>query len=1267
MMSPTIDELRPKILEWVNTTTGKPIEAEKLEVEWKDLIPHLKLSNVNVLDHDTKKVVAFIDEVSFSVDPFRTLTEQKVSVGHLLLSGLKVGILHKKDDSIKLKNSTRPVDRKKLIRWLLKQPHLQITNGQITWYEERWKLEPIQLHHLEINLKNKRFQLIDNQDDHLLTGSAKLEKDKGDLRIFLDIKGDPQADDWNADLKVTSTRLDLDTVVPAEFRSNIKISLQQNTLSLEKARLDSSAQIKWSKSSLKKIDGKFSLKNSDQKYSLRSNFNIMQKNDLWQIIFPQVSLSFADRNWNNFELQLELPTDFLLGASRVNALFKGILFEDLITILPDRLTAKLNPFHPGGKLDTLHIHYDGKDSLTPLDLDADFSGVSTLPQDKLPGVKNLSGHITGTPEMLSFNLDSRNLILYSLTEESEVHYQTVFDRFKGQLIWKEQSSSWSLNIPNITLENPDVSFQLTGTVNKGPSTSPEFDLQGTFFRGNIEPLVKMIPPTLLHTTLKTWLDRAIVSGRLTGGTILLRGPLDKFPFEQNEGIFEVRLQVEDGILDYFQRWPRIEEITAEILFSGRKMVITAPSAKIFDTGIFDTIVEIPDLLTSQHHLLIKGKAVGQMEDGLKFIHHSPLKSSIGKKLENIEISGPLDLDLKIDLPLNRLSETSVDGKIHLDNNTLNLGSLDIQLDSLNGLFIFENEKWSAEDLKARLFDSFVSIQLDIDNRKGHKKSEVVLSGLADRNYIINRMVQLNLKHDELKILNAISGTTSWLARLTLPSKIGDPEAKTGLLITSDLKGLNILAPSPFGKTANEKRNLKLKTTLGRNKARAITFSYNKTLKGRIALTLREGKPGLERITLHFGPGNLPDSEKTGTLIEVNGTLKELDLIAWKNFLERYFWQKKHQALSLQSLITFELDIGHLKLGTRSFSRNHIRGRSEKKSWELLIENNDLSGMVSIPWPLSQQPVKADFERLRITSTGKEKTEFDPGTIPELLLTSQQFQYNELKLGTLELHLVPEKSGLQIEKLILDSPAATINIVGNWTKFDKNQRTTLIVDANGPLLRPLLEQFDFDVSGIEGGKTRIHINAKWPGSPAEFDLARVKGHLRLEIGSGRLTEVTNRVGKVFALLSIQSLTRRLSLDFSDLFKKGFTFDSITGDFDIEAGNAYTNNLSMIGTSANIDITGRIGLVDENYDQIITVTPAVSSSLPIAGALFGGPVGAGVGAAIFLAEKIVPGLPDTIDRVLQRQYQLKGSWTDPVVKLISQKKPDSNESIPGYSRK
>ena len=1258
LTSSSIDDLRPNILEWVHTTTGQPIEVDNLAIEWRGIIPHLKLSDIEVLDRNTHESLTHLDQASLSVDLYHSLVNWKATIGHLELSGLNVELVHKKDGTISLLGLTEQASSgDEFTQWLLEQPHLKISDSQIAWHEYERQIKPIKLSDVDLELTNQSLA-----NTHQLSGSTSLANNVGSIEFQLNVTGDPLSPDWDADLNLTTEEFKFSNYLPADINEKIQASLQTNTISIDHSSLNSTTHINWEKAEISDVNGEFFLKSATPIYSISGKFTADKtpaKN--WLLTAPDLTIAAQDHQWQPFSLGLLIPENFSQNNPSADVAINNLKVEDLITLVPESIKKSVINFQPRGELNDLRIQYDKKNSQRPLIIDGEFSDLETLAYEKIPGFKNLSGKFQSNMEALLIDFDSHDLIVNNLSESGELDPPIKLDSLIGEINWRKLDQGWTLSTPQLTLSNPDIEFQLTGVLKNDTINSPHLEVQGTFFRGNIEPVVKHIPSNLIHHKVKEWLDRALIGGRVTGGNLSFQGALDKFPFDKNseQEIFEIRLNAEDGIVDYFEGWPLVEEITAEVIFNSHEIIVTSPSAKINGADVSNVTVKIPELVTQKHHLMITGNAKGDMKQGLQYINNSPLRSSVGKQLDHLKISGNLNFDLNIDIPLSNPDRTKIKGKVHLRKNTLLLESLDINMKALTGDFIFDQDRWQAKDLKGRLYESAININLDINKSKDKPKSDVRITGLADKNYITNRMIQLGMKREDLKVLDSISGTTHWMAQLSLPPEIGDPDGETGLVITSMLKGLNVRAPEPPGKLSSEERALKISTTLSKKLDRQVSFEYG-NINGEIKLEAESEITSLKNIVLHFGNGKLSNAKNNKHLITANGNIKSLNLSAWTAFFDKYFGHNNKRSEPDESFLKFDLTIDHLKAFGQSLKKSHVIGRSSKKTWELQVEDHDTSGMISIPYQLSVQPVKADFERLRIVSSDqKEDSELiQPKRIPEVMLTSQQFKYNDLQLGSLQLHTKPKENGLSVEKLVLSAPAVSIDVKGDWTGY-KTQQSKFNILANGQALSPMLAQFGFDSSGIEGGETSIVIDAAWKGSPADFELAKLKGSLSLDVGNGRFTEIKNRVGKVFGLLSIQSLGRRLSLDFNDLFKEGFTFDKISASFDIERGNAYTNNLNIFGTSAKIDITGRVGLSDQDYDQLITVTPSVADSLPVASVIFG-PIGAGVGAAIYIAEKVLPILPEAIDKVLERQYTLTGGWEEPVVEpLVVAKKEQSGK--------
>ena len=129
--------------------------------------------------------------------------------------------------------------------------------------------------------------------------------------------------------------------------------------------------------------------------------------------------------------------------------------------------------------------------------------------------------------------------------------------------------------------------------------------------------------------------------------------------------------------------------------------------------------------------------------------------------------------------------------------------------------------------------------------------------------------------------------------------------------------------------------------------------------------------------------------------------------------------------------------------------------------------------------------------------------------------------------------------------------------------------------------------------VRGGKGSLTGDVSWPGSPFSPDYAKMTGHVKVAIESGQFLKAGPGAARLLSVLSLQSLPRRLSLDFRDLFAEGFAFDSVDGDVKIGQGMAATNNLRMRGAAAVVLMEGSADLEHETEDVRVVVIPEINA--------------------------------------------------------------------------
>ena len=178
-------------------------------------------------------------------------------------------------------------------------------------------------------------------------------------------------------------------------------------------------------------------------------------------------------------------------------------------------------------------------------------------------------------------------------------------------------------------------------------------------------------------------------------------------------------------------------------------------------------------------------------------------------------------------------------------------------------------------------------------------------------------------------------------------------------------------------------------------------------------------------------------------------------------------------------------------------------------------------------------------------------------------------------------------------------------------------------------------------GIVSNDFGMLLDISWSGGPSTDFLDSLDGDVQVRLGIGSLEEVEPGAGRVFGLMSIVALPRRLSLDFRDVFQKGFGFDKIDGAFRLEDGTAYTCNLKLEGPAADIGIVGRSNLVERSYDQTAVVSAKVGNTLPLVGVVVAGPQ---VAAALLLFTQIFKKPLQDMGRIY---YSVSGSFDEPNV--------------------
>ena len=1257
LLLPVAGKYRENVEQWASRSFQQPIRIGGLGAAWRGFGPRLKLNDVQLLDHDGETVLARFDQAYIGIDLLKSLRYGALQPGAITIAGIRLTLVRDTDGTISVSGLAGPKPaaqdgaagqrrQEAMEQWFLRQNHLAVEAGEIEWIDRQKEANPRRFSDVYLRLRNQGEQ-------HQIEGFAMLPDDLGRrLQFGVEVTGNfMRSDHWRGEVYVQGTALrlpgwlgdtDLLGTRLADGRTDFK--LWSNWVEGKPVNIDADVsayglhfvRAPGAATPADPADAaneRLQTATSVLIDAVSGRFAWQQRDDGWAAGAERFLVKRADKIWP--------PSEFHMAYARYDdgPVFEGemgfVRIEDLARMLlssrelKDHWRVALMNIEPRGIVRGLRVRYQkNNDAADGIDVAADLDAVTTRPWKTLPGITGLTGSLAAGATSGHFDL---------ATQQAAIDFGDLFrgplplNEASGRVDWHHSDDAWQIQTGLLSARNDDIAARGTmSLVLPDDRSSPFLDLLVSYEHGNVARTSRYVPVSIMPPAAVDWLDQAIVGGDVTSGGLVFRGHTKDFPFDDGSGRFETRFNVRDAIVDYARGWPRLEEVEAEVAFENSGMTVVGHEGKSFASTLDRTRVTIADFAAPEREVVIDGSAHGPTGDALRYLRESPLHDRFGKYLEGATASGDSKLDLALRVPLRQHARASVDANIAFENSTLQLAGNRVDITDINGRLGFTDAGLLAEDIAARL----MGLPARISARSDATVEPPVTRFFARGNASMREFAKVA---DLPLVFDRVSGRTDWQAELSIRPQVDKP-ADVTLDIHSGLQGVDVRFPPPLGKGASTPRALRIVMALPPGPEHPVRIDYGDEL--RVVYGRRDTGKGFvtDRVALRFGGGEAVLPATPG--IHVSGRLERMALREWNEIVDTA-GPPRDDAPKLSSV---SIEIGQATVFDRQFDDVRLIARRDPKMWLADVTSQQLAGKVQYPIDLSV-PLVMDLEYLKLARlTGEDsKQPLDPRKLPAMRVRSRQFVYGNADWGALDLATSRRPDGMHIDEMKLDSPTAQIAIRGDWVVVAGAHSSSVDIKTDTANLGQLLKNLEY-VGGIEGGKGRVELIALWHGPLSAFALEKLDGTLRLDIENGQILDIEPGAGRLFGLLSVQALPRRLSLDFSDLFKKGFGFDKLSGQFSIDGGNAYTEDFYLAGPAARIEMKGRVGLASHDYDQLVTVTPQVSSGLPVAGALAGGPV---VGAAIFLAEKLFkPG----IDDIVTVQYSVKGDWSNPVVERL-----------------
>jgi uncharacterized protein (TIGR02099 family) len=867
----------------------------------------------------------------------------------------------------------------------------------------------------------------------------------------------------------------------------------------------------------------------------------------------------------------------------------------------------------------------------------------------------------------------------------------VLDQLSAQVLWKIEPTPVPGIAPQLTVQvkearfaNADASGDLAGTWSTGAPTARggrfpgRLELDARLANGTAARVYRYLPLGLPKGT-RDYLQHAVQGGRIASATFRVKGDLNEFPFlnvkNPKDGEFHIAGKIEDGAYAFIPStpaqgtapafespWPALTRTSVDLIVDRGTLELRNGRTQIAN-------VDFPKVQATIRHLeadpvlSLDASGRGPLGEMLRVVNTTPVGGWIGKALAGGTGTGAADLTLGLTIPLLRVNASTVKGSLGLGGNDVRLTPDSPLLGAAKGRVDFTEKGVNVVGASAKLYGGDATF-----DGGTQPDGSVRFSGTGTVNADgLRRAVELGALS---RAAGALAGQASYRASVGFVR--GQPE----LNITSNLVGLAINLPAPLAKAAETPVALRLSsmpeaTAPGQPAQRdTLRFELGNLVQAQYQRDLTGDQPRV----LRGGIGVLEPAPQPATGVAASINLPRLATDEWESAVDRLFGAAEARDAETPSAYvpdTIGLRVQELVAGPRRLTRVSAGLSQQGGVWRANVDAEQLNGYVEYRLPVRRAGaavaggrVYARLSRLSLPKGDDEQVESlldqQPATMPALDLVIDDFELRGKKLGRVEVEAVNRAGGTgrdwQLSKFNITTPEAQFVATGHWSAAGPG-------GARGGAERRAVMDFKLQIAdsgalldrlgtkgAVRGGKGQLSGQIGWSGSPFALDYPTLGGQINVAVESGQFLKVDPGAARLLGVLSLQSLPRRLSLDFRDLFQEGFAFDSITGDVKIGLGVAVTNNLRMRGVQALVLMEGHADIERETQDLRVIVVPELNAGTA---ALAYAVINPAIGLGAFLAQAL---LKKPLTAASTREFHISGPWADPKVERVDRKLGD-----------
>ncbi|MFP8967080.1 YhdP family protein [Pokkaliibacter sp. CJK22405] len=905
-------------------------------------------------------------------------------------------------------------------------------------------------------------------------------------------------------------------------------------------------------------------------------------------------------------------------------------------------------------------------------LRADLQHVATADVSGIPALIDVTGGLLANAGGGSVSLNGQPL---SLAFPDLYRNGWEFNSAEGAVRWHIGEQQVTVSGKKLGLSRlgwqAHGQFKLTLPMHEDDGPPAHFYLAIGARHSEVAQGLDFVPTYGLPESLSQWLESTGMTGDLNRASFLYDGSVEA-DAGWNERTVQLYVDADRARLKVSPDWPEVSTDHLSLLVKDENIAASIGATHI--GGLDASAATVAwDNQAKDRRLHINAQASDDLEDLVGFFKQSPLASSTAA-LSDWQIKGRLSGPANIAIPLESdAGKLAVDVKAKVSQAQISNAARNLTISHLNGTLKYDlvHGMSSEGSLKGKWLGNTVTGTIEPGSAK--KASVLTLNG--------HSTLESLAKWRGFSLPAWAQGELDWQASHGLCDT--SEESCPALSLSSPLKGVSIDLPPPLGKQAGSVAPLTV--TIQEGDLTRVEAAYRDQLFAKALL--KAGSLQALTATLGSVPPKWPKPDAVDISINIPRLRPDVWIAAAKDFQQPVGSSGKSTsadsgsspktASSMSWLDTLSVRIAtqHLDWLGRDWGAMSLGFDPQG----VLLNGDNLQGRVKLS--PNHQHVSLALERLWIPKAQSADTEsqlataqtaeqdalkdVDTSSWPQISGQIADVRFENWPLGAWKFRGSPVESGADF---ILDEARLDKNVISGSLRWRKAPESSshLSLAGQGKDIGEIIKAAGYQKS-ISSDDWKATLDVGWPGSPAAFSLAQLDGNANVSMKDGEILKASTESNalKIFNIFNFTQIGKRLTLDFSDLFSSGVSYDTWESPVDIKKGVLSSAKPTRIkGGGADITAQGTLNLATEEIDQHIEVTLPLTSTLPIAALLAGVPQ---VGGALFLIDKLTG---DKLSKIASIRYHVTGKLGEEKIEAEGRKdsgavkQPDKSD--PNYDR-